>query len=128
MTLLVSVVDASRRVDETSLRSRKVAILADLLRGLEPDEVAPVTGVLSGLPRQGRVGVGHSTVFRLEQAPVGRPSLLVGDLDASIDAIRAARWSGSGAKRKQILCHLFGRATESDAEFIRRLFTGELRQ
>jgi DNA ligase-1 len=105
-----------------------VSILAELLRGLDPGEVAPVTGFLSGLPHQGRVGVGRSTIFGLEQAPAGRPSLAVGDLDAAIDDIQAVKGSGSGAKRKEILRHLLGRATQQEAEFIRRLFTGELRQ
>jgi DNA ligase-1 len=128
VTLLVSIVDASRRVRETSAYSQKVGILADLLRGLEPGEVAPATGFLSGVPRQGRVGVGRSTVFGLEQAPAGLPSLAVDDLDAAIDEIEAARGSGSGARRREILRRLFGRATVEEAEFIRVLLTGELRQ
>jgi DNA ligase-1 len=36
--------------------------------------------------------------------------------------------SGSAGRRKEILGALFARATEQEADFIRRLFTGELRQ
>ena len=62
---------ASEEVAATSARSRKIAILAALLRRLEPDEVPIAVGVLSGLPRQGRVGVGYRTVYGLGAVPDG---------------------------------------------------------
>jgi hypothetical protein len=52
MTLLAEVVAASERIATTSSRSAKVAILAELLRGLEPSEVRTGVGFLSGVPRQ----------------------------------------------------------------------------
>ena len=58
MTLLADVVAASKEVADTGSRTAKVAILADLLSRLEPDEVALAVGFLAGVPRQGRVGVG----------------------------------------------------------------------
>ena len=58
MTLLADVVTASQEVAETSARSRKVTILAELLERLDPAEVAVATELLSGVPRQGRVGIG----------------------------------------------------------------------
>ena len=128
MTLLADVVTASRAVAGTSSRSRKVAILAQLLSGLDPSEIAIAVGFLSGIPRQGRVGVGHSTIYGIEAGPADEPSLTVGELDRAIAAISAATGAGSAARRKQILAELLGRATEQEADFIRRLFTGELRQ
>jgi DNA ligase-1 len=128
VTLLADVVAASQEVAETSSRSRKVAILAELLRRLDPDEVPVAAGLLSGVPRQGRVGVGYSTIYGIESAPADEPSLTVADLDAAISEIRAVTGSGSGARRKQLLAELLGRATEPEAGFVRRLFTGELRQ
>ena len=62
MTPLSEIVAASQGVAGTSARSGKVAILAELLGGLEAGEVAAATGFLSGIPRQGRVGVGYSTI------------------------------------------------------------------
>ena len=59
MTLLADVVSASKAVTDTPARSRKVAILAELLRRLEPSEVPMAVGFLTGVPRQGRVGVGY---------------------------------------------------------------------
>ena len=128
MTLLADVVAASQEVAETSSRSRKVAILAELLAALDTDEVAVAAGLLSGVPRQGRVGVGYSTIYGIESAPPDEPSLEVADLDAAITEIQAATGSGSGARRRQLLAELLGRATGPEAGFIRRLFTGELRQ
>jgi DNA ligase 1 len=128
MTLLADAVAASGEVAGTSSRSRKVAILAELLRRLEPDEVVPAVGFLAGVPRQGRVGVGYSTIYRLEQEPADEPSLTIADLDSAITAVQETTGSGSAALRKQILGDLLGRATEEEADFVRRLFTGELRQ
>jgi DNA ligase-1 len=128
MTLLADVVSASNEVADTSSRSRKIAILAELLGKLAPDEVPVAVGFLSGAPRQGRVGVGYSTILRIEQAAAGEPSLTVDDLDRAITAVEGATGSGSAARRREILGELLGRATASEADFIRRLFTGELRQ
>jgi DNA ligase 1 len=128
MTLLADVVAASAQVAETSARSRKVAILAELLRGLDPGEVAICVGFLSGAPRQGRVGVGYSIVYGVSRAPASDPSLTVGDVDRAISAIEAATGSGSAGARRELLAGLLGRATELEADFLRRLLTGELRQ
>ncbi len=128
MTLLADVVNASQGVADTSSRSGKVAILAELLRQLDSGEVPIVAGLLSGIPRQGRVGVGYSTIYGLEQPPAEVPTLEVGDLDAAVDGIEAATGPGSAAQRRRLLEELLGRATRDEADFIRRLFTGDLRQ
>jgi DNA ligase 1 len=61
MTLLADVVAASRDVTSTSSRSRKVAILAELLGRLDAREVPIAVGFLTGMPRHGRVGISYST-------------------------------------------------------------------
>jgi DNA ligase-1 len=128
MTLLAEVVAASQELKETRSRSRKVEILTELLRRLDPHEVPLAVGLLAGVPRQGRVGVGYSTIYGVEPAAAPVPSLAVDDLDRAITAVQATTGGGSAAKRRQILGDLLGRATEPEADFIRRLFTGELRQ
>ena len=112
----------------TTSRSRKVAVLAALLQQLDPAEIPSAVGFLAGVPRQGRVGVGYATIYRLEHTHAEEPSLTIGDLDRAITAIQKTTGSGSAAARKQILSELFARATEEEADFVRRLFTGELRQ
>jgi DNA ligase-1 len=128
VTLLADVVAVSGEVAGTSSRSAKVALLAGLLRRLEPGEVAAATGFLAGVPRQGRVGVGYAAVYGLEHGAADEPSLTVTDLDGAIGAVQAATGSGSAAARAAVLADLLGRATEPEAAFVQRLLTGELRQ
>jgi len=128
MTLLAELVAASDEVAATSSRSRKIAVLADLLRSLEPEEVPVAAGLVSGVPRQGRVGVGYAAVYAVEQAPAEEASLTIHDLDVAITELERATGSGSGARRKALLAGLLARATAPEADFVRRLLTGELRQ
>ncbi len=128
MTLLAAVVAASGEVAATSSRSRKVAALAELLRRLDENEVPIAVGFLSGAPRQGRIGVGYALAYGVEEEHAAEPSLTIDDLDRAMAQIQEAVGSGSAGERKRILRELFGRATGPEADFIRRLFTGELRQ
>jgi DNA ligase-1 len=128
MTLLADVVTASRDVADTGSRSRKIAILSELLRRLEASEVPIAVGFLTGVPRQGRVGVGYSTIYGIAPAAAEQPSLTIEDLDRTIARVLATTGSGSAARRRQLLEDLLDRATEPEAEFVKRLFTGQLRQ
>ena len=72
MTLFADVVAASERVagDELALGARSRSSPSCCGR-LEPDEVPIAVGFLSGVPRQGRVGVGYATVYGIEVAARG---------------------------------------------------------
>ena len=126
--LLADVVATSGAVASTRARSTKVAALAELLGRLAPDEVAAAVGFLIGEPRQGRVGVGWATVFRLDVTPTEVPTLVVADVDRALDQILLTTGTGSAAARQEILRELLGRATPAEADFVRRLLVGELRQ
>jgi ATP-dependent DNA ligase len=128
VTLFADLVAASDAVAKTSSRSKKIATIAELLRELDPNEVAIAAGLLSGVPRQGRVGVGYATIYSLQSDAASERSLTIGDLDEAITAIQESTGSGSAGRRREILGSLLERATEAEASFIRRLFTGELRQ
>jgi DNA ligase-1 len=128
MTLLADVVSASREVAATSSRSQKVATLAELLRRLEPAEVPLAVGFLAGAPRQGRVGVGYAMIYGIDCTPAKHASLTVAELDRAIGEVQQTTGPGSAAARKEILRGLLSRATEDEADFVKRLFTGELRQ
>ncbi len=128
MTLFADVVEASGEVAGTSSRSRKITILAELLRGLDPGEIASAVGFLSGVPRQGRFGVGYSIAYGVERTPAAAPSLTIAEVDRAISAIQELVGDGSASARREILGELFGRATAAESDFLRRLFTGELRQ
>src|ERR1700730_5614055 len=112
MTLVADVVAASEQVAATSSRSDKIAILAGLLQRLESREVPIVVGFLSGLPRQGRIGIGYQTLRGIERQPAADPSLTIDDLDLAISAIEDATGAGSAAARRRVLRELIGRATQ----------------
>jgi DNA ligase-1 len=128
MTLLADVVAASSGIAETSSRSRKIAILAELLQRLDANEVPIAVGILSGAPRQGKIGVGYSIAYGVDSDPATEASLTLEDGDRAITAIQRAVGGGSATRRRKILAELYGRATEQEADFLRRLFIGELRQ
>jgi ATP-dependent DNA ligase I len=128
LTLFADVVEASRLVADTSSRSRKIAILSELLQTLDADEVPIVVGFLSGVPRQGRVGIGYATVYGSQASPSNHPSLQVVDVDRAITEIEASTGTGSVIRRRELLDDVLGRAIAPEADFLRRLLTGELRQ
>jgi DNA ligase-1 len=126
--LLAELVRVSNDVAATSARSTKVSLLADLLTRLAPEEIVPAVGMLSGSPRQGKVGIGWASVYgvEVEHPEAGTNEIL--DLDRAIDVVEGTRGAGSAGERRRILEELLGKATADEADFVRRLFTGELRQ
>jgi DNA ligase-1 len=126
MTLLADVVAASEQVASTSSRAVKIAIVAGLLGRLDEHEIPVAVGFLSGAPRQGRVGVGYRLAYGIERSAATRPSLTLDDVDRAISAIEAATGAGSARTRRELLGDLL--TTEREAQFVRKLFTGELRQ
>src|SRR6202020_2051347 len=114
LTAFADVVEASRAVTDTSSRSRKVAILAELLGRLEPD----------GVPS----GVGYAAVYGTEAQPSGRSSLTVREVDEGISEIEVTTGSGSAGERRELLNTLLSQTTKPEGDFLRRLLTGELRQ
>jgi DNA ligase 1 len=126
--LLADLVAASDAVAATSSRTAKIVAFADVLRGLHPDEIAAAVGFLTGQPRQGKVGIGWATLAGIARDPAVDPSIEILDLDAAVGQILATRGSGSASLRRELLVGLLDRATDREADFIRRLFVGELRQ
>ena len=134
--LLAEVVEASARVAATPARSAKIAALADLLRGLAPDEVEPAVGFLVGEPRQGRIGVGWATVAKgiaarrtgSEVPEALEDPITITDLDQVLQQLEGTTGSGSVGARGALLDSLLARATTAEMDFIADLLTGGLRQ
>ena len=129
--LLTVVVQTSETVSATRSRKAKIEALATLVKECAPEEVATVVCLLTGEPRQGRIGVGWSTLSplrdRVGETP-GGPSVTVAGLDDALDRVAATTGAGSAAARHAILGDLFARSTPAEADFVVRLLTGELRQ
>ena len=126
--LLADLVACADEVAARSSRTAKIEALAELLRGADRAEASIVAGLAAGDPRQGRIGVGWATVATLQTAPALRPSLSVADLDGMLDAVANASGEGSTQQRLDLLTGFLAGATAAEADFVRRLLVGELRQ
>jgi DNA ligase-1 len=124
----VELATASERLAATSKRSEKSAILAGLLNAMSPDEVAVAVGVLTGWPRQGRIGVGWSTLSKLEAGPADAPTLEVMEIDRWLTELASVSGTGSTARRQSMLRSIFDRATPAEQRLLWGVFGGELRQ
>ncbi len=127
MTRLASVVTAAAAVASTSKRNEKRAVLAALFADVDPEDVPTVVGFLLGEVRQGRIGIGWATIRDLDVAPAVESTLTVADVDETVTRLRDTTGPGSQATRRALLAGLFGRATVAEADFLGRLFVGEMR-
>ncbi|PRY20031.1 ATP-dependent DNA ligase [Pseudosporangium ferrugineum] len=117
----------SAAVTAVSGRKAKIDLLADALRRLEPDEIAPGSAYLAGELRQRQTGVGYAALRDLP-SPAVEASLTVAEVDARIAAISVVAGAGSQARRRELVADLFGRATAEEQRHLVGLFGGELRQ
>jgi DNA ligase-1 len=129
--LLREVVARSGEVAATRSRRAKVQSIAVLLNAAtDPGELGLVVGFLTGEPRQGRFGIGWSTLAALQPdvPDTAVPELTVRAVDETLDAIASTTGAGSVARRRSLLVGLLARATLDEQRFLVRLLTGELRQ
>ncbi len=128
-TLLAELVATSARVAGTRARLAKQTALAEFLAGLPDAELRLAVCYLSGVLPQGRVGLGYATVARaLPASAAPHASLRLIDVDAFLDRFAAIAGAGAVARRRDLLRALLAAASAPEAEFLLRLFGGELRQ
>ncbi len=125
---LADLVATAEVVGATSKRSEKVAALAELLGRTPAADVRAVVGFLTGEPRQGSIGVGWATVGGLDARSSADASVTVAELDALLSEVQATTGEGSVRARTERLTAFLERCTETEADFVRRLLIGELRQ
>jgi DNA ligase-1 len=126
--LLADLVAVSEAVSATRARSVKVAVLADTLRRLTPDEAPVAVSFLTGKPRQDRLGVGWATVYGVEASASDEPSLELLGVDAVLEELAATSGPGSKQRRETLLRELFSAATQEEQKFLRGLILRNLRQ
>ncbi|MFD6697765.1 MULTISPECIES: ATP-dependent DNA ligase [unclassified Microbacterium] len=124
---LSELVTATGQVAATSSRLAKIDALATLLQSAEPDELAPVVGLLLAAPRQGRLGIGWRGISAVEVTPAETASLTIDDIDRALDELAALSGSGSAAARSAALEGLAARTTAAEWDFLARAMLGELR-
>ncbi|TNU73200.1 ATP-dependent DNA ligase [Miniimonas arenae] len=125
--LLLAIVRASTAVAATPSRLAKRAILADVLRLAEPEEIDLVATYLAGSLRQRRTGVGWASLAALPD-PAPQPTLEVRDVDARLERIAAESGAGSSARRDAALTDLLEAATSAEQQYLRALVLGDVRQ
>ncbi|WP_426573556.1 ATP-dependent DNA ligase [Aquihabitans sp. McL0605] len=126
--LFVEVVATSAQVAGVSGRSDKRDALAALLRRLEPQEIEPAVGFLTGEPRQGRIGVGWRTIASAEQPPAAEPSLTIDEIDEVLTVLAGTAGTGSAGRKQELLGAVLARATAEESAFLFQLVGGGLRQ
>ncbi|MFL6449827.1 MAG: ATP-dependent DNA ligase [Bryobacteraceae bacterium] len=126
--LLANLVETSRRVRETTKRLQKTELIASLLKQLAPEEAEIAVAFLSGLTRQGKLGVGYATVSSADGAHAENASLTILEVDRRLDELTKISGPGSESRRRELLVDTFSRATPEEADFLKRLMIGELRQ
>jgi DNA ligase 1 len=126
---LSGLVQTSKRIGETNRRLEKVALLADFLSRLSPDELPIAVHYLSSSLRQGRIGVGYAALRdAMAGEPASEPELSLADVDRAFDMVSGATGRGSAETRSAALRDLSARATSEERDFLFRLVIGELRQ
>lgn len=125
--LLTRLARVSQEVAATSARSRKIALLAELFRDAEADDVPIVIPYLAGRLPQGRLGIGWKVLSR-PVPPAAEPTLTVREVDARLTELGKVAGTGSQAERARLVGELMGAATEDEQRFLFGLITGEVRQ
>ncbi len=126
--LFADVVAVSDAVSSTRSRTKKVELLAAVLRRLAPEEAPAAISYLTGRPRQDRLGAGWATVYGIDADPADHASLEVLDVDAVLEELADTSGPGSKQRRETALRSLFARATEGEQAFLRGLILRNLRQ
>jgi len=125
--LLADVAATSAALAATRSRLAKRALLVELLRRTEQDDVPVVARYLAGELRQRRTGLGWRSLAA-QPGPAAEPSLEVLAVDAAFEQMARLEGPGSAAARTALAAGLFAAATEPEQHLLRGLVTGELRQ
>ncbi|HEX4628490.1 MAG TPA: hypothetical protein VH137_06840, partial [Gemmatimonadales bacterium] len=126
---LAELVETSQRVAHAGGRLERIALLAALLRRVEPHEIEIAVAFLSGAPRQPKLGVrfGRLRFARSEQAAEA-PTLTLSDVDQTLERVAQVGGKGSSDAKLRLLGDLFRSATVDEQRFLEHLIGGELRQ
>jgi DNA ligase-1 len=127
--LFAEVARTSEAIGKTRSRLSKIELLATLLARLQRDEIAPAVALLSGEPRQGKIGVGVALARRLLATPaVSDPSVTLTQVDAVLERFSATTGRGTQAGRETLLGQLFAQLTNIEQHFLAHVIAGGLRQ
>src|SRR5690606_37713825 len=85
--------------------------------------------LLSGRLRQGRIGVGWSTLqTEMPETAADSPTLTLAEVDAALEQVARTGGAGAPKERARLIAALLARGTREEQDFLLRAILGELRQ
>ena len=125
--LLAELAAVSAAVRATAARSKKVALLGDLLGRVPPDELQAAVAFLAGDVLERQLGVGYAALRELPEAAAA-PGLTIAAVADAFATIATQQGSGSTTERRRLLDDLLRRATDAEQRLLVGLVAGEVRQ
>lgn len=123
-----------RELAATTRRLPKIALVADALRRLDPEEVPWAVAFLAGRPLPSSdprdLGVSWATLARVRERAAPTPrggGLTLLEAARAFEAIAAATGAGSRRAKERLLADLLGRASREEAETLVHILMGEMR-
>ena len=134
-TPFTRLLELCRILRKTSSRKMKIRLVADFLRGLRPDEVAPAVLLLVGsvFPEcdERSLDVGFETVRRVvrswRQKPLVEKPLTILGVHRLLTEIAEASGPGSRGRKERLLEALFSRASRDELDLLVHIIFGEVR-
>ncbi len=135
LTPFLELAQLCQRVEATTKRNEKIALISDFLRTLNPGEVANATLFLAGKafpesdPRV--LEISYATISdagrNLGQTRLTEHSLMIVDVYSTLDKIADASGAKSRDRKMSLLQTLLSQATSVEVEFLTRMMLGEMR-
>ncbi len=130
-----SLAHLARSLEATSRRLEKRWLLAEFLRRLHPDEVAPsvhlIVGRIFAESDERALNVGWATLRKAlegkRQTTLVAEPLSILEVSRAFASIAAAHGSDSVRERRRLLESLLGRASGADRDILLRIIFGEMR-
>ena len=127
--LLGELVQTSEAVAATSGRTAKITEIAGLLRRAGPARSRWWSRFSPGNCGSARSAWGtRRSANCCDGAVTGEGPLTVAETDAVFEAVGQVGGAGAQAERRRLLAGVFGRASQTEREFLVRLLAGELHQ
>lgn len=134
-TPFASVAHLARRLEATPRRLEKRALLADFLRALRKDEIAPAVHLIVGRifaeSDERALNVGWATLRKAlegkRQTTLLEEPFTVLEVSRAFAGIAAAHGADSVRERRRLLESLLGRVAPEDRDILLRIVFGEMR-
>ncbi len=134
-TLFLELAQLCRKLEATTKRNEKIALISQFLRTLSPDDVSKATLFLAGKafpesdPRV--LEISYATISEagrnLGQTRLTEHSLTISDVYSRLGGIAEASGAKSRERKLSLLQTLLTQATPVEAEFLTRMMLGEMR-